>query len=336
MSLYSRHTYAAETVRIAAVAIAVLAFAASAAAQGNGRVRGRVVNEDGNPMEGVRVTTANPESNPPEFGTETASNGRYSILGLISGQWLFRVECAEACAEANGSPYGYRPSEGVWPVLQSGNSPVDFTLRRVRHPLQEILGDAAVAGVDLNAVMASVEAADEAYNSGNLEAAITGYEAVLEQLPQWTLLLVRIGAVYARMPNYEASIAAYDRALEIDPDNADALQARARVRVAAGAASEEEIQLLETAASSLSASREDLYNQGEVAFARGDLDEARDWYEKAIAVDGNWAPPLFKRALVALNDGDIAGAKEYFQRVVDIDPNSDEGTQAQATLSALP
>ena len=94
--------------------------------------------------------------------------------------------------------------------------------------------------------------------------------------------------------------------------------------------------MLETAASSLTASREDLYNQGEVAFARGDLDEARDWYEKAIAVDGNWAPPLFKRALVALNDGDIAGAKEYFQRVVDIDPNSDEGAQAQATLSALP
>ena len=146
MSLYSRHTYAAETVRIAAVAIVVLAFAASAAAQGNGRVRGRVVDEDGNPMEGVRVTTANPESNPPEFDTETASNGRYSILGLISGQWMFRAECADACAEANGSPYGYRLSEGVWPVLQSGNSPVDFTLRRVRHPLEDLLGDAGGRG----------------------------------------------------------------------------------------------------------------------------------------------------------------------------------------------
>ena len=46
--------------------------------------------------------------------------------------------------------------------------------------------------------------------------------------------------------------------------------------------------------------------------------------------------PIFKLALVALNKGDIDTAKMHFQKCVDLDPNSEEGTQATATLAALP
>ena len=336
MSLCSHPTCLAGAIRVAAVAAAILGFAASAAAQGNGRVNGRVVDDDGNPLQGVRVTAANPESNPSEFESETSDDGRYSVLGLISGQWRFRAECADACAEANGSPYGYQAAEGTSPVRQSGNSPVDFALRRIRHPLAELLGEEATAGVDLVAVEASVNAADDAFRSGDFEAAATGYQAALDQLPQWTALILRLGNAHSRTANHEAAVAAYNQALELEPDNQEALQARARVRMAAGTATDEDRAMLEEAASSLTASREDLYNQGELAFAQGNTAEAAEWYEKAIAVDGNWAPPLFKRALVALNEGDIAAAKEFFQRVVDVAPDSTEGAQAQATLSALP
>ena len=53
-------------------------------------------------------------------------------------------------------------------------------------------------------------------------------------------------------------------------------------------------------------------------------------------VDPNWALPVFKLALVALNKGDFELAKEHFRRVVELDPNSEEGSQASATLAALP
>ena len=93
---------------------------------------------------------------------------------------------------------------------------------------------------------------------------------------------------------------------------------------------------LAAAASGLSASREDLYNLGELEFANGAIDAAAGWYEKATAVDPAWGKPLFKLALVALNKGDTETAKQYFQQVVDVDPSSEEGAQAQATLAALP
>ena len=74
----------------------------------------------------------------------------------------------------------------------------------------------------------------------------------------------------------------------------------------------------------------------EVDFAKGEIDSAAAWYEKAAAASPNWEKPWFKLALVALNKGDMETAKTNFQKVIDIAPDSEEGVQAQATLAALP
>ena len=84
------------------------------------------------------------------------------------------------------------------------------------------------------------------------------------------------------------------------------------------------------------AAREDLYNLGELEFAKGNIDAAAGFYEKASAADPDWAKPLFKLALVALNLGDMDTAKQFFSQVVEKDPDSEEGAQARATLDALP
>ena len=316
----------------------ILAIAVSAAAQGQGRVAGLVTDEDGRPLTGVQITATNPSANPPQFTTVTEDDGRFAILGLVSGQWMFRADCSGACGENNGSPRGYGPVEGPSNITQTRNPPIDFTLPRIRHPLAQMLGDEAVAGIDLDAIDARTAAADGAFNGGRYEEAIAGYEAVLTQLPQLTNLYYNIGNAYSQMQDHEAAIASFDRALASDPQNQNMLIARARARLAAGTADAADQQLLENAASSLSASREDLYNQGEQAFAQGDVDGAAQWYERANMVDPNWGKPLFKLALVALNKGDMDTAKEYFQQVIDVDdPTSQaEAAQAQATLNALP
>ena len=316
----------------------ILTVVASAAAQGQGRVAGLVTDEDGNPLAGVQITATNPTANPPQFTTVTEGDGRFAILGLMSGQWMFRADCTGECADRNGSPRGYGPSEGPSNITQTRNPPIDFSLLRIRHPLAQMLGDDAVAGIDLDAVDAQITAADAAFNGGSYQQAISGYEAVLVQLPALSNLYFNIGNAYAQMQEHDAAVAAYDRALAADPQNQNVQVARARVRLAAGTANDSDRQVLEQAASSLSASREDLYNQGEQAFAQGDVDGAAQWYERATMVDPNWAKPFFKLALVALNKGDMDTAKEYFQRTIDVnDPTSEaEAAQAQATLNALP
>jgi hypothetical protein len=82
-------------------------------------------------------------------------------------------------------------------------------------------------------------------------------------------------------------------------------------------------------------SREELFNQGEAAFATGDSLAAADWYQKAHAADSDWIKPLFKLALVSLNVGDIEAAVGYLEQAVEADPDSPEGAQATAILSSL-
>lgn len=83
-------------------------------------------------------------------------------------------------------------------------------------------------------------------------------------------------------------------------------------------------------------SREELFNQGEAAFAAGDSAQAAEWYQRALDRDRGWVLPLYKLGLVSLNLGDIEGAKQWLQQAVDADANSAEGQQAAAILASLP
>ena len=90
------------------------------------------------------------------------------------------------------------------------------------------------------------------------------------------------------------------------------------------------------AAGDVGNSREELFNQGEAAFAAGDSAQAADWYQQALEQDPDWVLPLFKLGLVSLNLGDIEAAKQWFQQAVEADPGSPEGAQATAILGSLP
>ena len=306
------------------VALAVGVGAPSAFAQGQGRLSGRAVDENGEPLAGVAIKAEKPDANPPLFETVTDDSGRFSLIGFVSGQW-----------SVTATLEGYTPDTGVATVRQGQNPPIDFVLNKLKHELVVALGEEAMAGLDPNAIEAELEAADTAYNQEDWDTAIAGYQSLLEKLPMLTNLQLQIGSAYRSKGEYEPALAAYEAYLAAEPDNETVKTEIARTKLAMGdfeSASAE----LEAAASGLNASREDLYNLGELEFAKGEVDTAAQWYEKASMVDPNWGLPLFKLALVALNRGEMDTAKEYFQKVIDVDPNSDEAAQAKATLDALP
>ena len=306
------------------VVLAAGVLASTALAQG-GRLAGTVLDDEGNPVAGATVVAANPDVTPARFELTTDSRGRYAILGLASGAWRVTVEAE-----------GFSPDFATTPIRYGQNPPIDFALVRILHPLELALGEAALEGLDPDAIQVEFEAADAAFNDQQWEQAVTAYRAVLAKLPMMSTLYMNIGNSLRQLRRFEEAIASYEQALAGDANlTADVETEIARTRMAMGdfdAVGD----ALTAAASSEGATREDLYNLGELAFAKGDIDEAAAWYEKAAAVDPNWGKALFKLALVALNKGEIETAKGFFSQVVEKDPNSEEGAQARATLDALP
>ena len=312
----SSHLLKGLFVLVLLLAVAVPAALAQAT---RGRVSGRVVDDGGEPIAGVAILADATDRFPLE--TTTDDNGRFSLIGFSTGTWTVTADLE-----------GYQVAPQTVRVTQQGVTTVNFDMLRVRSGFELLVGAEALEGLDADALEADLSAANAAFDAEDFDTAIAGYEELLTVLPSLSYLHLNIGNAHRGKGDYEMALASYEQLLE-DPDRREQAEVEiSRTRLAMGD--------LDAAAGIASAganaSREDLYNLGEVDFSRGDIDSAAGWYEKAAAVDPSWEKPWFKLALVALNKGDVETAKQNFQKVVDMAPDSEDGAQAQATLSALP
>jgi Flp pilus assembly protein TadD len=301
---------------LAALFVALLA--AGAAAQ-TGRVGGFVKNEAGNPIKGATVTAENPNASPSSFTATTDDKGRFSIIGMRSGQWTFTAQAP-----------GFGPESGKLSVQTIGtpNPPLSFTLKKGGAPAGGLAG---VAAKDLQAELA---AADADYNAAKYDDAIAQYRAIMTKAPALSVINLQIAAAYRNKKEYDNAIAAYNDLLKADPNNDKAKVGLGMTNLEKGdlAAADE---TLSSAAQGPQPSREVFYNLGEVKFAKGQTDDAAKWYQKAVDTDPTWGKPLFKLALVSINKGDKDNAKKMLEKVIQVDPASPEATQAKAVLEQL-
>lgn len=305
--------------RAALAALIVTAWAGGAAAQ-TGRVGGTVKDESGQPVKGATVTAENPNASPSSFTATTDDKGRFSIIGLRTGQWTFTAQAP-----------GFGPESGRMNVQTIGqpNPPLTFTLRKGAGGAPGALG--SMSSKDLQAELA---AADQLYNTQKWDDAIAAYRAILAKTPALSVINLQIAAAYRNKKEYDNAIAAYNDLLKADPNNDKAKIGIGMTNLEKGDLAAAET-TLQAAADSPNPTREVFYNLGEVKFAKGETDEAAKWYEKAAEKDPTWGKPLFKLALVQLNKGDKEGTIKAMEKVIAADPTSTEAAQAKAVIEQL-
>jgi Flp pilus assembly protein TadD len=305
---------------VALAVVAIGAFAAAASAQ-TGRVGGTVKDESGQPIKGATITADNPNASPSSFTATTDDKGRFSIIGLRTGQWTFTAQAP-----------GYSPEGGKLNVQTIGapNPPLAFTLKKGGgSPSSGALG--SMAAKDLQAELGN---ADALYNQQKWDEAVAAYRAILAKAPSLTVINLQIAAAYRNKKDYDAALAAYSDLLKVDPNNDKAKIGIGMTNLEKGDLDAAE-KTLQAAAQSTNPTREVFYNLGEVEFAKGKPDAAMEAYNKAAAMDPRWGKPLFALGKVALNKGDTKGAIEFFSKVVEVDPSSPEAAQAKAVVDQL-
>ena len=148
--------------------------------------------------------------------TTTDDGGRFALLGLQRGDWIFTVEAP-----------GFRPFETRVRISAAGSS-VSFVLTpdvaTLDVPRGVVPSTGLLAGVAAEDIQLELDTADTLYEAGQYDEAIEVYEAVLARVPVTTINL-QIGHAYREQKEYSKARAAYEEVLRSDPTNEEAKDA---------------------------------------------------------------------------------------------------------------
>jgi tetratricopeptide (TPR) repeat protein len=310
--------YAVGLVAIAAA----LTFAATAAAQ-VGTVKGKVMDAQGNPVEGATVTITQKDVKSGRT-LKTNKKGEFVQVGLFPGNYAFT-------AEKDHDKANFEMTVGI------GENP-DVNLKLVH------AGPSPEAKAKQDALQKAFEEGVAASKAGNYDDAIAKFTEVAGMAENCADCYYNIGVANVQKQNLPAAEEAYKKAIELKPDHCDALANLANVYNA-----EKKLDLaLETttkagqcgagaagAAGGGGGSPTSLYNEGVILWNQGKYPEAKAKFEASAKADPNNAETQYRLGMADVNLGDMAGATAAFEACLKAAPNGPHAAEVKGFLAAM-
>lgn len=297
--------------RLTLVLVALCTSAAAGAAQMElGVMQGVVKDENGQPLADVTFRIVNTERGQ-EIVVRSDKNGRFYRRGLPAVEYEIRVE-----------KDGYQPIIDRIKLTAGMDRRFDFKLART-----------AAAG------SAEFATGVAAFNAGNFEAAATSFQAAVDKAPTVAELRVNLALAYHRLGRTADAAAQLEQAAALAPDDP-------RVQYQLGSAYVDMKDLPKAAAamerglSKTTNPRDPLALEarvmlGNIHFASGEGDKARDQYEQVLALQPDMPGALLGLGKVHFSQGRTADALRAFERVVTVSPGTPQAAEASAFVAEL-
>ena len=320
------------------LAAALFVAFASASASAQSLVRGKAVDSAGKPVPDTVLQFVAKFQNLSRT-TKTDGKGEFLIIGLPSGQW-----------EITATKEGVGTDKIVANVTQGQNMPVTLTLRPEAPAggggsiVAASTGKDAASAKAAQALQALAKTGSDALAAGDNDAAITAYTDVVSKAPTCGDCYFNLGVAYLNKKQLAEAEAAFKKAIEIKPDQANAHTQLASVynqqrkfdlaadesalaaKYSAGAG---------TGAGAAGGNADALYNQGVTLFNGGKFPEAKAAFEGATKADPKLALAHYQLGMTALNLGDFALAVSSLETYLQLDPNGPKAAEVKGSLPAL-
>lgn len=273
-------------------------------------IQGTVQDEEGQPLEGVRVRLRDPDRGR-EIEVQSDEDGRFYRRGLRAIEYELIVE-----------KDGYQPIHDKLRLSAGIDKRFDFKLVR-----------AAPAGAE------EFVAGVEAFSRGDNQTAVAAFEAVVERAPDLAEVRVNLALAYLRVSRTADAIAQLEKAAVLAPNDAGVLFQLGGVYV--------EVNDLDKAVAAFEAglakqpdltdtlAYEATVTLGAVYFAKGDNDQASELFGKALLVKPDAAAPKLGLGKVYFSKGNLDRALELFQQLVSAVPGSPEAAEAEVFIKEL-
>ena len=292
--------------------------AATASAQ-TGALRGKVVDEQGQPIEAAKIEMDYKGGVTRKFETKTNKKGEFTQVGLASG--LYDVTVTKE---------GYQPGlTGTRVSLGDPTYMKDIQLKKVG--AGGAAGGGAAAGVA--ALQASFKAALDLTNAGKLDEAEAAYKDLLTKAPSIPEIHYNLAYVYVAKKDWANAEASYKKALELKPDYSDALTSLARMYQDSG---QQEKAMEIMSQGSASSDPKAQFNLGVMLMNQNKDEEALAAFKKSVELDPANAEAYFFIGTRSLQLGKLPEAVAALEKYISLNPsNAANLSTAKQMLPAL-
>ena len=315
---------------VISAAFLVTCFAATAMAQP--LVRGRVLDPSGKPVPAAVVTFVAQFQNLTRTA-KTDNKGEFLMVGLPSGQYQ-----VTATVEGVGT-------DTITPMITQGQNPLLTLNLKPAAPaggsVVAAAGGDAAATKAAQALQALAKIGSEHLAAGRNDEAIAAYTEVTTKAPTCSDCFFNLGMGHANKKEWAQAEAAFKKAVELKPDNANAYTQLAaaynqqRKFDLAAEASANAAKYSTGAGGVVGGNAEALYNQGVTLFNGGKFAEAKTAFEGATKADPKLALAHYQLGMTALNLGDFALAVSSLEQYLALDPNGAKAAEVKASLPTL-
>ncbi len=325
------------TLMACALATGLVTFAAPAFAQ-TGQIKGKVLDAQGNPVDGAKILLHNDQTNR-DIETKSKKNGEYIQVGLSPGKY-----------KVTASKGDLSQVQDIDIHLEMAN--LDFKLAPGGGG-----GGAGMSKEDAAKAKAKAAAATTAFNEGvqlsnadKHDEAIAKFNEVIASIPNCAECYANIGTVQTRAKKYDEAEAAYKKAIELKPDFAEAYNGLANLyntEKKFDLAAEASKKALDLAGAGAGAgapgtpgaagggNASAIFNQGVILWNAGKIPEAKAQFEQAVKLDPNMPDAQYWLGMALVNGGDTAGAKPKFEAYLKLAPTGQYAETAKAIVASI-
>lgn len=315
-------------------AMTVISFLAagltfSQTGRGIGRVGGVVVDLEGKPVEGVKVSLVFSEDENIRFETSTNKKGEWSFIGLGTGNW-----------NMTATAKGYLPFNKPLYVSQlSVNPKVTIKLQKATKAESGLIQD--------ETTFSFLEKGDQLfkeakYDKAKYDEAIASYLQFMEKNPSAYQVQLSIADCYLEKGEFEKAIELYNKVIEqAKTDQALGKEMTAKAQAGIGDCYLKQNKLQEAQdyfKQSVDNSPNDeilAYNVGEIYFKNQNYDEALRYFGLAAQIKPDWPDPYLKLGYVYINKTDYANAISKLEKFLTLEPEGERAALAQNILKVI-